>query len=113
MRPRRARRIWLARAREVIPAFVAERDAVVWPEVVAHLAEGDWIATNLPTAGYRYLQPHILGQARTALLADGALVEDVAALNGRDVAVYLDGPGLAARRTTQIRAAARSKRRLY
>jgi hypothetical protein len=105
--------IWLARAIEIIPTFVAERGAVIWPEVVANLAEGDWISTNLPAAGYRSLQPHILARARTELVEEGVLMPESVVLNHREITVYLDGPGLAARRTKEIRATAAAKRRLY
>jgi hypothetical protein len=113
MRLPRAEDIWAERAVELLPAFVAERNAVVWPEAVAHLGEGDWISASYPTAGYRSLQPHILAQARTQLLEEGVLVADPAVLNGREVIAYLDGAGLAARRTIAIRKTARAKRRLY
>jgi len=93
--------------------FVGERGAVVWPEVEAALAEGPWITQNRPDIGYHRLDPHILGQARSNLLEDGILIEDTETLNRRDVTAYLDGPGLAARRTSQIRAAASAKRRTY
>jgi len=72
MRLPRAEDIWAERAVELLPAFVAERNAVVWPEAVAHLGEGDWISASYPTAGYRSLQPHILAQARTQLLEEGS-----------------------------------------
>jgi hypothetical protein len=96
-----------------LPQFVAERSAVVWPEVVAELAEGTWIRERLPDVRFGRLEPHILAQARTRLLEAGALIEDSATLNGREVTAYLDGAGLAGRRTRAIRDEAQAKRRLY
>jgi hypothetical protein len=86
---------------------------VVWPEVIAALSEGPWLRQNLPELRANRLDPHILAQARTILLESGSLVEDRATLNSREVTAYLDGAGLAQRRTTAIRETARAKRRLY
>jgi hypothetical protein len=113
VRPRRRQDEWYDRALDLIPSFVAERGAVVWPEVEANLAEGTWIAVHRPGVGYTHIQPHVLGRARKALVADGTLIEDPVRLNGRDVTAFLDGPGLAGRRTRQIQDTAGAKRRLY
>jgi hypothetical protein len=111
--PRPPEQTWVDRALDVLPEFVAAQGAIVWPEAIAHLSEGTWIRVHRPDAGYSRLDPHILGRARTELLDDGVLIEDTRVLNQRAVSVFLDGPGLASRRTSQIREAASAKRRLY
>lgn len=61
--------------------LVAQRRAVVWPGVEALLAELRSVA--------QLLQPHVLRQARTKLLREGALLRnDRATRGGRNVITY-------------------------
>src|SRR4051794_17415871 len=106
---------WLDLALDAIPAYVAAEGAAIWPELEARLGEGSWISDRYdPTfPAHVGINPHILGQARDLLEADGSLVRDEAILSGRPVTAWLDGPGLASRAATRIRRTASSKRRLY
>jgi hypothetical protein len=105
---------WLRYALAVVPAFVASRGAVIWPEVEANLRETSWITENFdldfpPRWG---IDPHILHRAQGVLEQDGAIREERVELNKRVVSAWLDVPGLATRRT-EIERIAASKRRLY
>ena len=106
---------WLDLALAAIPAYVASEGAVIWPEVEARLGELSWVTENYdPSFPSTWgIQSHHLHAARVLLVADGTLIPEAAALSGRTVIAYLDGPGLTGRSATRIRRVAAAKRRLY
>lgn len=97
---------WVDLAAEALHSLVDTEGALVWTEVEAKLSE-----SADPLSG-RYINPHILSQARTRLLKDGRLVEETrTSRTTRPVNVFR--PGDLRRRATRVERASRRKALLY
>jgi hypothetical protein len=107
-------RDWDALGRVALARFIRDKGAVIWPaEVIAYLSETTWVRDNVDSS-LRWgavIQPHVLGRARDALVAAGAIRADSAVLNQHQVVAYIDNAEN--RPQTELIRLAATKRRAY